>query len=75
MDEFGALKFNLTPLKGKKNRAVCIGHGSAHKVNRFTREDAQRLAKACGARALFWEDAAKGELESLRAKIAELNPL
>lgn len=74
VDDFGALKFKLTP-EGKKKRAVCTGHSGAHKVNRFTREDAQRLAKACDARAVFWEEAAKEELESLRAHLAKFNTL
>jgi hypothetical protein len=74
VDDFGALTFELTP-EGKKKRAVCTGHSSAHKVNRFTCEDAQRLAKACDARAVFWEYAATEELESLRAQVAELNTL
>ena len=74
VDDFGAMTFELTP-EGKKKRAVCNGHGSAHKVNRFTSEDAQRLARACDARAVFWKDAAKEELDSLRAHIAKFNTL
>ena len=74
VDKFGAMTFELTP-EGKKKRAVCNGHGSAHKVNRFTREDALRLAKACDARAVFWKDAASEELESLRTQIDKLNSL
>jgi len=74
VDDFGPMTFTLTP-EGKKHRAVCTGYDSAHKVNRFTREDAQRLAKACDARAVFWKDAATEELESLRAQIAKLNSL
>ena len=41
IDDFGPLTFTLAP-EGKKHRATCTGHGSAHKVNRFTREDAAR---------------------------------
>lgn len=68
IDDFGPLTFTLTP-EGKKHRATCSGHGSAHKVNRFTREDAERLATACNARAVFWADAAREEATTLRKHI------
>ena len=71
IDDFGPLTFTLRP-EGKKHRATCSGHGSAHKVNRFTREDAQRLAIACNARAVFWADAAREEAATLRQHIATL---
>jgi hypothetical protein len=71
IDDFGPLTFTLTP-EGKKHRATCTGHGRAHKVNRFTREDAEHLARACKARAAFWADAARGEAAVLRRQIAML---
>jgi hypothetical protein len=71
IDDFGPLTFTLTP-EGKTHRATCTGHGAAHKVNRFTREDAQRLARACNARAAFWRDAARDEVATLRSHIATL---
>ena len=71
IDDFGPLTFTLTP-EGGKQRATCTGHGSAHKVNRFTREDAERLAAACNARAAFWADAAHEEAATLRRHIAAL---
>lgn len=71
IDYFGPLTFTLTP-EGKKHRATCSGHGSAHKVNRFTREDAERLATACNARIAFWADAAHEEAATLRQHIATL---
>lgn len=74
IDDFGPLKFELAPEDGK-HRATCTGHGSAHKVNRFTREDAERLAAACNARAAFWADAAREEAATLRNHIAALQAL
>lgn len=74
IDDFGPLTFTLTP-EGGKHRATCTGHGSAHKVNRFTREDADRLAAACNARAAFWADAAREEAATLRGHIATLEVL
>ena len=74
LDDFGPLTFTLTP-EGKKHRATCTGHGSAHKVNRFTREDAEHLATACNARAAFWADAAREEAATLRSLIATLEAL
>ncbi|WP_375568418.1 hypothetical protein ABWH93_12410 [Seohaeicola saemankumensis] len=74
LDDFGPLTFKLAP-EGKKHRATCTGHGSAHKVNRFTREDAEHLATACNARAAFWADAARGEAATLRSHIAMLEAL
>ena len=71
IDDFGPLTFTLTP-EGKKHRAICTGHGSAHKVNRFTRQDAERLAVACNARSAFWADAARKEAAKLRSHIATL---
>ena len=72
IDDFGPLTFTLTP-EGGKHRATCTGHGSAHKVNRFTREDAERLAGACNAHAAFWADAAREEAATLRSHIAALD--
>ena len=71
IDDFGPLSFTLAP-EGGKHRATCTGHGSAHKVNRFTREDAEHLATACNARAAFWADAACEEAATLRSHIATL---
>ena len=71
IDDFGPLTFTLTP-EGGKHRATCTGRGRAHKVNRFTREDAERLARACNARATFWADAARAEAATLRRHIATL---
>jgi hypothetical protein len=71
VDDFGPLRFTLTP-EGKRHRATCTGHGRAHRVNRFTREDAERLALACNARAEFWRDAAEAEATTLRGHIATL---
>jgi hypothetical protein len=71
LDDFGALTFTLSP-EGKKHRATCTGHGRAHKVNRFTKADAERLARACNARAAFWRDAARAEAATLRRHIATL---
>src|SRR6056297_947837 len=71
IDDFGPLTFTVTP-EGKKHRATCTGYGRAHKVNRFTREDAERLAAACNARAAFWADAAREEAATLRRHIASL---
>jgi hypothetical protein len=71
VDDFGPMTFTLT-LEGGKHRATCTGHGRAHKVNRFTREDAERLAQACNARAVFWRDAAEAEAATLRGHIATL---
>ena len=71
IDDFGPLTFTMTP-EGKKHRATCTSHGAAHKVNRFTREDAQRLARSCNARAALWRDAARDEIETLRSHIATL---
>ena len=50
IDDFGPMTFMLTP-EGGKHRATCTGHGRAHKVNRFTKADAEHLAQACNARA------------------------
>ena len=52
IDDFGPMTFTLTP-EGKKHRATYTGHGRAHKVNRFTQHDAERLARACNARCLL----------------------
>ncbi|MGO4917500.1 hypothetical protein [Pseudogemmobacter sp. W21_MBD1_M6] len=71
IDDFGPLTFTLTP-EGKKHRATCTSHGRAHKVNRFVRQDAERLAAACNARAAFWSDAAREEAATLRRQIATL---
>lgn len=71
IDEFGPLTFTLTH-EGGKHRATCTGHGRAHKVNRFTQQDAELLARACNARAAFWADAAREEADSLRRHIATL---
>ena len=71
IDDFGPLTFTLTP-KGGKHRATCTGHGPTHKVNRFTKADAERLARACNARAAFWVDAAREEAATLRSHIAAL---
>lgn len=71
LDDFGPMTFIVTP-EGAQHRATCTGHGSAHKVNRFTRDDAERLARACNARAAFWADAARDEAETLRRHIAML---
>jgi hypothetical protein len=71
LDDFGPMSFTLTP-EGRKHRATCTGHNHAHKVNRFTRDDAERLAKACDARAMFWRDAAIAEAATLRRHIATL---
>jgi hypothetical protein len=70
-DNFGPLRFTLTP-EGKRHRATCTGHGRAHRVNRFTREDAERLAEACDACAVFWREAAEAEAATLRGHIATL---
>lgn len=72
IDDFGPLTFTLTP-EGGKHRATCTSHGCAHKVNRFTREDAERLAAACNARAACWADAAREEAAKLRSHIAALD--
>ena len=74
IDDFGPLTFTLTP-EGGKHRATCTGHGSAHKVNRFTKADAERLAAACNACAAFWADAAREEAAALRSHIATLEAL
>ncbi len=71
IDDFGPLTFTLTS-EGRKHRATCTGHGRAHKVNRFTREDAECLACACNARVAFWADAAREEAATLRSHIATL---
>ena len=71
IDDFGPMRFTLTP-DGNKHRASCTGHGPAHKVNRFTRDDAARLAQACNARIAFWADAARDEAATLRRHIAAL---
>ena len=69
MDDFGPLTFTLAP-EGGKHRATCTGHGRAHKVNRFTQQDAEHLARACKARAAFWADAAR-ELRQVRSDALE----
>jgi hypothetical protein len=74
IDDFGPLKFELTR-EGTATRATCTGHGRAHKVNRFNREDAERLAAACDARAFFWADAAREEAATLRRHITTLEAL
>ena len=71
IDDFGPMTFTLTP-EGGTHRATCTGHGRAHKVNRFTKADAERLARACNARAAFWADAAREEAATLRRHIATL---
>ncbi|RBI69898.1 hypothetical protein DQW77_15105 [Roseovarius sp. TE539] len=71
IDGFGPLTFTVAP-EGDTHRATCTGHGRAHRVNRFTRADAQRLAEACNARAAFWADAAREEAATLRRHIATL---
>lgn len=65
IDDFGPLVFALNR-DGKKHRATYTGHGAAHKVNRFTRADAERLAAACNARAAFWRGAVRDEADALR---------
>ena len=74
LDDFGPMIFTLTP-EGKKHRATCTGHGRAHKANRFTKADAERLARACNARAAFWADAAREEAATLRRHIVTLEAL
>jgi len=74
IDDFWPMTFTLTP-DGGKHRATCTGHGRAHKVNRFTREDAEHLARACNARAAFWADAAREEAATLRSHLATLEAL
>ena len=74
IDDFGPLTFTLAP-EGKKHRATCTGHGRAHKVNRFTKADAERLARACNARAEFWADAAREEAATLRSHITTLEAI
>ena len=74
IDDFGPLTFTLTP-EGGKHRATCTGHGSAHRVNRFIKADAERLAAACNARAAFWADASREEAATLRSHIATLEAL
>jgi hypothetical protein len=74
IDDFGPLTFALAP-EGDKHRATCTGHGRAHKVNRFTQQDAEHLARACNARAAFWADAAREEAATLRSHIATLEAL
>lgn len=74
IDDFGPLTFTLTP-EGGKHRAICTGHGRAHKVNRFTKAYAEYLAQACNARAAFWADAAREEAAALRRHIATLEAL
>jgi hypothetical protein len=71
IDDFGPLTFTVTR-EGDTHRATCTGHGCAHKVNRFTQHDAERLAAACNARAAFWADAARAEAATLRGHIATL---
>jgi hypothetical protein len=71
IDDFAPLTFTVTT-EGDTHRATCTGHGRAHRVNRFTRADAQRLAEACNARAAFWADAAREEAATLRRHIATL---
>ena len=71
IDNFGPMTFTLTP-EGGKHRATCTGHGRAHKVNRFTKADAEHLARACNARVAFWADAAREEAATLRRHIAAL---
>jgi len=71
IDDFGPLIFTVAP-EGDKHRATCTGHGRAHRVNRFKRADAERLAAACNARAAFWADAAREEAATLRRHIATL---
>ncbi len=66
--------FHAAP-EGGKHRATCTGHGRAHKVNRFTKADAEYLAQACNARAAFWADAAREEAAALRSHIATLEAL
>ena len=41
----------------------------------FTKADAERLARACNARASFWADAAREEAATLRSHIASLEAL
>lgn len=72
VDAFGPLTFTLAA-DGAAHRATCTGHGRAHKVNRFTRADAERLARACNARAVFWADAARDEAAELHRHIATLD--
>ena len=74
IDDFGPLTFTLAP-QGGKHRATCTGHGRAHKVNRFTKADAEHLARVCNARAAFWADAAREEAATLRRHIATLEAL
>ncbi len=74
IDDFGPLTFTLAP-EGTKHRATCTGHGRAHEVNRFTKADAEHLARACNARAAFWADAARDEAATLRRHIATLEAL
>lgn len=74
IDDFGPLTFTLAP-EGKKHRATCTGHGRAHKVNRFTKADAEHLARACNGRAAFWADVAREEAATLRNHIAALQAL
>ena len=74
IDDFGPLTFTLAP-EDKKHRATCTGHGRAHKVNRFTKADAEHLARACNGRAAFWADAAREEAATLRNHIAALQAL
>ncbi len=69
--EFGPMTFTLAP-EGRNHRATCTGHCHAHKVNRFTREDAERLARAYNARATFWADAAREEAATLRSHVTAL---
>lgn len=76
IDEYElALDFTVTPEGRGQHRATVTGKRSAHKVSRFTQDNAETLAAALNGRAVLWMDAARKEAEQLRQHIATIEAL
>lgn len=67
---FGACAFDVKP-EGGKFRATCTGYTKAEKANRFSRNDAEKLADACNGEAMHWRDAYRKDAAECR-RLAEL---
>lgn len=65
------IKFEVKP-EGKQYRATSVGSGKVESVNRFTREDALKLAVAVGGASIHWKDALEQQRDDLEQQIQDL---
>ena len=75
VDAIGPMTFDLAEVAKGKAFATATGHSAAHCANRFTRTDADRLARATNARPMHWKDAARAQAEKLRQSLTILDDL